>query len=126
METRHQGVPVSRLQCRRAVVEVGDAPTLNSRWNVDCAERVQSGHQHSRWNVDRAERVQSGPSLCRGGRGLMSASGSHQGSGGSRTELVGRHKSSWGAAEVPRFWLRGTRALVSAGCGGMAGKGGCN
>lgn len=55
METRHQGVPVSRLQCRRAVVEVGDAPTLNSRWNVDCAERVQSGHQHSRWNVDRAE-----------------------------------------------------------------------
>ena len=56
----------------------------------------------------------------------MSASGSHQGSGGSRTELVGRHKSSWGAAEVPRFWLRGTRALVSAGCGGMAGKGGCN
>ena len=109
METRHQGVPVARLQCRRAVVEVGDAPTLNSRWNVDCAERVQLVL-----------------SLCRGGRGLMSASGSHQGSGGSRTELVGRHKSSWGAAEVPRFWLRGTRALVSAGCGGMAGKGGCN
>lgn len=54
----------------------------------------------------------------------MSASGSHQGSGGSRTELVGRHKSSWVAAEVPRFRLRGTQALVSAGCREMAGKGG--
>ena len=61
-----------------------------------------------------------------GGRGLMSASGSHQGSGGSRTELVGRHKSSWVAAEVPRFRLRGTQALVSAGCREMAGKGGCD
>ena len=35
-----------------------------------------------------------------------------------------RHKSSWVAAEVPRFQLRGTQALVSAGCREMAGKGG--
>ena len=51
METRYQVVPGARLQLRRAGVGVGDAPTLNSRGNVD-----------------RAERVQSGLSLCREGR----------------------------------------------------------
>ena len=38
METRHQAVPVARLQRRRAGVAVGDAPTLISRWNADRAE----------------------------------------------------------------------------------------
>lgn len=53
----------------------------------------------------------------------MSASGTHQGGCGSRTELVGGRKSSWGADEVPRSQLRGTRARVSAGVqGGWSGK----
>lgn len=104
-------------------------------WKQDtgCAsERIYSteGEQLGRRHTDTQLKVGRGP--CREsvgaklvqGKGLTSASELHQDGCGSRTELVGRHKSSWGAAEVPRFWLRGTRALVGVGCGGrgMAGK----